>query len=125
MAHSFPNEILVDSKDAKAKVNADVSPVQKPGKSWRKIILPDHDWNRSAQNAITPMSHLFIQTDLTLEDQKEQNLVYSIQRTGAAATLLNISYFEPETVHRVFNEIFLLLRSPSLDHLFRNPDTGK
>ena len=125
MAHSFPNEILVDSKDAKAKISADVSPVQKPGKSWRKIILPDHDWNRSAQNAITPMSHLFIQTDLTLEDQKEQNLVYSVRRTGAAATLLNISYFEPETVHRVFNEIFLLLRNPSLDHLFRNPDTGK
>lgn len=125
MAHSFPNEILVDSKDAKAKISADVSPVQKPGKSWRKIILPDHDWNRSVQNAITPMSHLFIQTDLTLEDQKEQNLVYSVRRTGAAATLLNISYFEPETVHRVFNEIFLLLRNPSLDHLFRNPDTGK
>lgn len=71
------------------------------------------------------MSHLFIQTDLTFEDQKEQNLVYSVRRTGAAATLLNISYFEPETVHRVFNEIFLLLRNPSLDHLFRNPDTGK
>lgn len=125
MAHSFPNEILVDSKDTKAKISTDVSPVQKPSKSWRKIILPDHNWNRSAQNAITPMSHLFIQIDLTLEDQKEQNLVYSVRRTGAAATLLNISYFEPETVHRVFNEIFLLLRNPSLDHLFRNPDTGK
>ena len=97
MAHSFPNEILNDSKDAKAKINADVSPVQKPGKSWRKIILPDHDWNRPAPNAITPMSHLFIQTDLTLKDQTEQNLVYSVRRTGAAATLLNISYFEPKT----------------------------
>lgn len=35
MAHSFPNEILVDSKDTKAKISTDVSPVQKPGKSWR------------------------------------------------------------------------------------------
>ena len=125
MAHSMSNNFLVDSKDAKAKINADVSPVQKPGKSWRKIILPDHDWNRLAHNAITPMSHLFLETDLTLEDQREQNLVYSVRRTGTAATLLNISYFEPETVHRVFNELFLLLRQPTLDHLFRNPDTGK
>ena len=69
------NNFLVDSKDAKAKINADVSPVQKPGKSWRKIILPDHDWNRLAHNAITPMSLLFLETDLTLEDQREQNLV--------------------------------------------------
>ena len=34
MAHSMPNNFLVDSKGAKAKINADVSPVQKPGKSW-------------------------------------------------------------------------------------------
>ncbi len=125
LAHSLPKDILVDSKDAKAKINADVSPVQKPGKSWRKITLPDHDWNRSAQNSITPMSHLFVQTDETLEDQKGQNLVYSVRRTGTAATLLNISLFEPETIHRVGNEIFLLLKHPSLDHQFRNPDTGK
>ena len=32
---------------------------------------------------------------------------------------------EPERVHRVFNEMLLLLRNPALDHLFRNPDTGK
>ena len=96
VAHSFPNIFIVDSKDAKAKVHSDVSPVQKPGKTWRKMTLPDHDWNRSAHNAITPMSHLFIETDLTLEDQGEQNLVYSVRRTGKAATLINLSYFEPD-----------------------------
>lgn len=125
LTHSLPNDILVDSKDAKAKINADISPVQKPGKSWRKITLPDHDWNRSAQNSITPMSHLFVQTDVTLEDQRGQNLVYSVRRTGSAATLLNISFFEPETIHRVCNEIFLLLKHPSLDHHSRNLETGK
>ena len=34
-------------------------------------------------------------------------------------------HFEPEKVHHLFNELFLLLRHPTLDHLFRNPDTGK
>jgi len=125
LAHSLPNCILVDSKDAKAKIHSDVSPVQKPGKTWRKVILPDHDWNRSSQNAVTPMSHLLMETELHLEEKGEERLVYSVRRTGTAATLLNLSHFEPETVHRVFNEIFLLLRNPALDHLFRNPDTGK
>ena len=126
LAHSLPNCILVDSKDAKAKNHSDVSPVQKPGKAWRKVILPDHAWNRSSHNAVTPISHLLMETELHLEDKGEQRLtVYSVRRTGTAATLLKLSHFEPETVHRVFNEIFLLLRNPALDHLFRNCDTGK
>jgi len=125
VVHSLPNNFMVDSEDVKAKVHADVSPFQKPGKTWRKMTLPDHDWNRSVHNAITPMSHLFIETDLTQEDQGEQNLVYSVRRTGKAATLTNPSYFEPETVCRTLNEIFLLLRNPALDHVFRNPKTKK
>lgn len=125
LAHAMPNDMLVDSKDAKAKIHADVSPVQKPVKTWRKITLPDHDWNRSSQAAVTPMSHLLMETELVLEEKSEQRLWYSVRRTGKAVTLLNLSYFEPETVYRALNEIFLLLRNPELDHLFRNPDTGK
>lgn len=105
--------------------NADVSPVQKPGKTWRKIVLPDHDWNRLTHNAVTPMTHLFLKTETILEEEEGSDLFSSIRRTGTAATLLNLSYFEPETVHRVFNELFLLLNNPALDHLFRNPVTGK
>ena len=51
-ANLFPENVLVDSK---AQVNADVLPVQKPGKTWRKIALPDHDWNRLTHNSVTPM----------------------------------------------------------------------
>ena len=79
---------LVDSKDAKAKIHADVSPVQKPGKTWRKITLPDHDWNRSAQTAVTPMSHLLMDTELVLEEESEQRLLYSLRRPGKAVTLI-------------------------------------
>lgn len=62
---------------------------------------------------------------LYLEEKGEQRLVCSVRRMRTAATLLNLSHVEPETVHRVVNEIFLLLRNPALDHLFRNPQTGK
>ena len=124
-AHLHPKSIMVDSKDAKAKVNADVSPVQKPGKTWRKITLPDHDWDRLAHNSITPMSHLFLETHLNFEGEENEEHYYGVRRTGTAATLLNLSYLESETVHRVFNEILLLLVNPVLDKLFQNPDTGK
>ena len=124
-ARSNPDNVMVDSKDAKAKVHADVSPVQKPGKTWRRITLPDHDWCRLAHQAVTPMSHLFVETELILEEEGGQSRFYSVRRTGTAATLINISYFEPETVQRVFNELFLLLVNPALDHVFRNPNSGK
>ena len=58
-AHSLLNNFFVDSKDAQVKVHADMSPVQKPGKIWWKMTLPDHNWTRSAHNPITPMSHQF------------------------------------------------------------------
>ena len=125
LAHAYQDNILVDSKDAKAKVHADVSPVQKPGKTWQKMVLPDHDWSRLAHNAVTLITHLFLKTESILEEEEDNKLYYRIRRTGTAATLLNITHFEPETVHRVFNELFLLLNNPALDHLFRNPNTEK
>ena len=81
--------------------------------------------NRLAHNAVTPMTHLFLKTETILEDEEDNDVFSSVRRTGTAATLLNLSYFEPETVQRVFNELFLLLKNPSLDHLFRNPKTEK
>ena len=117
---------MIDSKDAKAKVQADVSPVQKPGKTWRKITLPDHDWSGVAHNSITPMTHLFMETELNeLDSSSEEESLHSVKRSGTAAVLLNLSYFEPETIQRAFNEIFLLLKNPAMDKYFRNPETGK
>ena len=123
--HLQSHNVMIDSKDAKAKINADVSPVQKPGKTWCKIMLPDHDWNRTVHNSVTPMSHLFMETDLSVAESEKEDHHFSVRRTGTAATLLNLSYFGSETVQRVFNEIFLLLANPALDNFFRNPDTGK
>ncbi|CAB4013197.1 Hypothetical predicted protein [Paramuricea clavata] len=72
---------MIDSKDAKAKVQSDVSPVQKPGKTWRKITLPDHDWNAVAHNSITPMMHLFMETELHLEDATKEEDHYTVKRS--------------------------------------------
>lgn len=56
---------IFDSKDAKCKVCADISPVQRPGKTWKKRggSLLDHEWNQSRVNAVTPMTHLFLETN--------------------------------------------------------------
>ena len=111
---------MVDSKDAKAKIHADESPVQKHGKMWRISTLSDHDWNRLAHNAITPMTHLFLKMETILEDEEDNELFSRIQRTGTATTVLNLS-----SNQRPSNKLFLLLNNLTLGHLFRNPETGK
>ncbi len=118
---------VIDSKDAKRIVLADCCPVQKPGKTWKQIELPDHDWDQSRTNAITPMSHLFLETNVThqeavpllltpedcfIHSSQRDSVVLHVTRTGKAVTLLNLSYYEPETTNRAFNEIFLLLTKP-------------
>ncbi len=139
-AASEPNAFMVDSKDAKSIVLADSCPIQKPARTWRKLNLPDHDWDQSRTNAVTPMSHLFLETNVTRKESvpllltpndvfihpsQEQSIILPITRTGKAVTLLNLSFFEPETTNRAFNEIFLLLTKSSLDSYFRNPESRK
>ena len=52
---------VVVSKDAKAIILADSSPVQRPGHSWsKKQVHPDHTWDQSRTNAVTPMTFLFL-----------------------------------------------------------------
>ena len=79
LSHVYPDNIMVDSKDTKAKLHSDVSPVQKPGKTWRKIILPDHDWNRLSHNAVTPMTHLFVKTETILEGEEDKDVFSSVR----------------------------------------------
>ena len=103
--------------------------------------LPDHDWDQSRRNAITPMSHLIMENNITphkesvpllltpndifIHPSQEKSTILHVNRTGKAVTLLNISFFEPETTKRAFNEIFLMLSKPSLDPFFRNSQSGK
>ena len=58
-------DCLVISKDAKAIVPTDISPVQHPGPTWKRLIeLLDHTWDQSRTNAITPMNFLFLHSEI-------------------------------------------------------------
>ena len=119
---------FLDSKDAKCIVCGDIAPVLKPGKSWANFETPDHSFDQSRVNAVTPMTHLFMEipeiSDAELQIQGT-DCVINVTRSGKAVTLINLSLSEPETVFRIFNELFYLMSIPSLDKFFRNPQTGK
>lgn len=127
------NNYMVDSKDAKSIVPGDISPVQKPMKTWkqRSGILPDHDWEQGRSNAITPLAYLFLESKTLVTNEEVtiplQNAAASVSvtRTGKAVYLTYLSYYEPETVFRCMNEIFFLMVQPSLDIFFGNPETGR
>ena len=115
---------LVISKDAKATVAADIPPVQLPGRSWKKRELPDHTWDQSRQNSITPMTFLFLDTKVTGIQSFNGDNVELVTRTGQGVTLLYLSFFESDTAFKCMNEIFLLLSQPGLDSFFRDSITG-
>ena len=117
-AHNKP-ECVVISKDAKAIVSCDNAPVQRPGHSWKKRMeLLDHTWDQSRINSITPMTFLFLQTEIRqlpassvelLHLQTSDTTTLHLTRTGQGVTLLNLSLYEPETTFRCLNEILFLL----------------
>lgn len=125
------NTFFLDSKDAKCIICGDIQPVLKPGKTWRNFETPDHTFDQSRVNAVTPMSHLFM--DIRKQPELDNasllipntDVTINVTRTGKAVTLINLSLTEPETVFRVFNELFLLMCIPSLDKFFCNQETGK
>ena len=120
------HNVIVDSKDAKRIVCAEICPVQKPGKTWSEIEYLDHDWDQSRTNAVTPMTHLFMDTIITeresivpnpaLQDLdisfEHTNTVLHVTRSGKAVTLVNPSLLEPDTTIKLLNEIFFLLTKP-------------
>ena len=119
---------FLDSKDAKCIVCGDIAPVLKPGKSWSNFETPDHSFDQSRVNAVTPMTHLFMDTpklsDVDLQIPGTDSVI-NVTRSGKALTLINLSLSEPETVFSIFNELFHLMTFPSLDKYFRNPVTGQ
>lgn len=127
------SQCIVVSKDAKAIIPSDISPVQRPGRSWKPREHPDHTWDQSRVNAITPMTFLFLSTvierqpsstvqefDLSTSDCTTLHLT----RTGQGVTLINLSFYEPETTFRCINELLYLLTLSSLDCFFRDQKTG-
>ena len=127
------SQCIVVSKDAKAIIPGDISPVQRPGRSWKPKEHPDHSWDQSRVNAITPMTFLILNTVIKQQPSstiQELHLSTSdcttlhLTRTGQGVTLLNLSFYEPETTFRCLNELLYLLTLSSLDCFFRDHKTG-
>lgn len=55
--------------------------------------------------------------ELVIGQEKKETA--TITRGGKGLTLLNPSYFEADTTYRRFNEIFLILKDPALEHIFQ------
>ena len=108
---------VFDSKDAKCIFCADISSVQKPGKTWKNLsgTLLDNEWNQSCTNAVTPTTHLFLEKSL----QETQRVC-----TGKGVVLINLSYFERSSSFLSLNEFFKLIIHVDMDHIFKNRQTG-
>ena len=123
-----PQDTLLDSKDAKNIICADISPVQVPGKTWKKrdSVLPDHSWDQSRTNAVTPMTHLFLQIPSPADRIERMFLnCVKVARSGKAAGLINLSLYEPSTTVRALNELLYMMTLPQFDEIFRNSETKR
>ena len=139
-ADQRPSETFVDSYDAKQVVRPND---KHNNKTWRRCEYQDHTYDQSRNNAITPMSHLFLKTEQTRREitfnhdvganksdvlfrshGREETKIH-LKRTGQAITVLRLSLYENETVFRSFNELLFLMTLPHLDGHFRDPNTGK
>ena len=104
--------------------------VQHPWHLWKPhVVYPDHSWDQSRVDSITPLTFLFMQTKVsqlpasTIECfnvQVSTNTTLHLTRTGQGVTLLNLSFFEPATTFRCMNKILYLLTLPALDSFFRD-----
>lgn len=84
-ASENPSGFFLDSKGAKCIVCGDIPPVLKPGKTWKTYETPDHTFDQSGINAVTPMTHLFM--DIKQELQLELTRLFLFQKQ----TLLSMS----------------------------------
>ena len=123
---------IVISKGAKAIIPANISPVQRPGRTWKPKEHPDHSWDQSRVNSITPMTFLFLETVIkqqpssTIEEfniSTSGSTTLQLKRNGQGVTLLNLSCFEPDTTFKCLNELLYLLTLSSLDAFFRDQRT--
>ena len=118
---------VVISKDAKSVIPGDIPPVQHPGHSWKsKEIYPDHTWEQSRTNSLTPMIFLMLETRVTatstdtigeLDQSVSNTTTLRVTRTGQAVTLLNLSHFEPETT---FNREYAIQSMDQLPELVKS-----
>lgn len=83
-------------------------------KSLVNFETPDQTFDQSRVNAVTPMTHLFM--DIKIEPKinntslriPQTDVVVNVTRTGKAVTLVNLLLPEPETVFGVLTNYLYL-----------------
>ena len=110
-------------------IPTDMAPVQHPRHSWKSHVeLPDHSWDQSRINAVTPMTFMSLKTK-TIPCQSPassvQNLDMHISDTtilhltpsGQCVTLINLSFYESDTTFKCLNEVCYLLTLSEPDYM--------
>ena len=64
-------------------VVSDIPPVLKPGRLWKKQVYPDHTFDQSRNNAVMPVSHLFLETRITTPPPLSEGC-FSVPNTSAS-----------------------------------------
>ena len=121
------SQCLIVSKDAKTIIPTDIAPVQRPGPTWKSHLeLSDHSWDQSRTNSVTPMTFLFMDTKTvqcqspvsfvqTLDMHASESTMLHLTRSGQCVTLINLSFYEPDTTFKCLNELCYLLTLTELD----------
>ena len=111
------SQCLIVSKDAKTIMPTDIVLVQRPGPTWKSCLeLPNHLWNQSRTNSVTPMTFLFMDTKTvqcqspassvqTLDTIGSESTMLHLNRSGQCVTLNNLSFYEPDTTFNCLNEL--------------------
>ena len=93
------------SKDAKAIVPADITPVQHPEHSWKpRVVYPDHSWDQSRVNSITPMTFI---TKVSQSPASTIILMLNYQLI-LLFTLPELTKVLPPSVRHSLNQLLLL-----------------
>ena len=114
------------ARDDKSLVHCDVEVVQRPSKSWKKVVYSDHDWEKDTKRSLQITTYQFVKVKNSLSDDK--NYAYDLcsipicqsRITGGGMSVVKLHFFEPSTVFRHVNELMFLMTLQENITFFKN-----
>jgi hypothetical protein len=117
------NSGKVIARDDKSLVHCDVEVVQRPSKSWKKVVYSDHDWEKDTKRSLQITTYQFVRvkdhanTDNVL--QLNGIPVCQSRLTGGGISIVKLHYFEGSTVFRHFNELLHVMSLDDYKNFFK------
>ncbi|CAC5412537.1 unnamed protein product [Mytilus coruscus] len=123
------NNGKVIARDGKALVHCDVEIVQRPSKSWKKVIYSDHDWEKDTKRSLQITTYQFVKVKDMSENEDIVAQFSGIpicqsRLTGGGLSIVKIHYFENSTVFRHFNEFLFVMTLENQHAFFHIGDNG-